>query len=83
MFFSTKISKTFDFFGQKSKKKLSGFSPCFYMESPSNLLKKAIKKNFSGRVNKQQDAMGSILKLQKVSESFRRCQEASGSIRNA
>ena len=34
--FNAKISKKFDFFGQKSKKKLSCFSRCFYMESPSS-----------------------------------------------
>ena len=49
----------------------------------SNLVKKAIKKNFSGRVNEQHDDIGNILKHQEVPESFRRCQEASGSIREA
>ena len=47
-----------------------------------NILKKAIK-NISGGVNKQHEAIGSILKHQKVSESFRRCQEDSGSIMKA
>ena len=33
--FVTKILKTFDFFGQKSKKKIM-YSWCFHMESPNN-----------------------------------------------
>ena len=56
---------------------------CFLLfVSCGNLLKKAIK-NFSGGVNKQHESIGSIMKHHEVSECFRRCQEASGSLRKA
>ena len=45
------------------------------------ILKESQQKNFSEGVNKQNEAIGSIMKHHDVSESFRRCKEASGSIR--
>ena len=41
------------------------------------LCKKSIK-TLSGGVNKQQEEIGSIIKHQEVSKSFRMCQEAPG-----
>ena len=40
-------------------------------------MQKAIK-TLSGGVNKQQEEIGSIIKHQEVSKSFRMCQEAPG-----
>ena len=54
-----------------------------YTRSYLVLVKKAIKKNFSGGMNKKHEAMGSTTKHQEVSDGFRRCQEASESIREA
>ena len=42
-----------------------------------SLVQTAIK-NMPGGGNKQQEEIGSIIKHQEVSESFRRCQEAPG-----
>ena len=47
-----------------------------------NLVEKPLK-NISGGVDKQHEAIRSVMKYQEVSESFRSCQEASGCIREA
>ena len=47
-----------------------------------SVVKKELQKLFRG-VNKQHEAIGSKINHQELSKSFRRCQEASGSIRKA
>ena len=44
---------------------------------------KESNKNFSQGVIKQHESIGSIMKHQEVSKCFRRCQEASGSLKKA
>ena len=39
-----------------------------------------VQKAMSGGVNKQEEVIGSIMKHHQVSESFRKCQEAPGSL---